>query len=58
MTDRQAKPETRQPSKEELEEVIEIDATPGQIAAAVLQGGAARREPVSSAAPADPAARS
>ena len=43
MTDRQAKPETRQPSKEEMEEVIEIDATPDQIAAAVLTGGAARR---------------
>ena len=45
MTDRQAKPETRQPSKEQLEEVIEIDATPDQIATAVLTGGARRREP-------------
>lgn len=45
MTDPQAKPETRQPSKEELEEVIEIDATPDEIAAAVLAGGAPRREP-------------
>ena len=43
MTDLQTNPETRQPSKEELEEVIEIDATPDQIAAAVLTGGAARR---------------
>ena len=45
MTDRQSKPETRQPSKEELEEVIVINGTPDQIAAAVLTGGAARREP-------------
>ena len=44
MTDRQAKPETHQPSKEELEEVIVIDATPDEIAAAVLAGGAPRRE--------------
>ena len=44
MTDRQAKPETHQPSKEELEEVIQIDATPDQIARAVLTGGVPRRE--------------
>ena len=43
MSDRQTKPETRQPSKEELEEVIQIDATPDEIAAAVLAGGAPRR---------------
>ena len=48
MTDRQSKPETRQPSKEELEEIIEIDATPDQIARAVLTGGAPRREPTDS----------
>ena len=45
MTDRKAKPEAHQPSKEELEEVIEIDATPEQLARAVLTGGAPRREP-------------
>ena len=50
MTDRQSKPETRQPSKEELEEVIVIDATPEKIARAVLTGGAARREPVAPSA--------
>ena len=44
MTDRQSKPETRQPSKEELEEVIVIDGTPEEIADAVLAGGAPRRE--------------
>ena len=43
--DRQTNPEARQPSKEELEEVIKIDATPDQLAAAVLTGGATRREP-------------
>lgn len=30
MKARQTKPETRQPSKEELEEVVEIDATPSE----------------------------
>ena len=40
MTYRQAKPKIRQPSKEELEEVIVIDG----IAAAVLAGGAPRGE--------------
>lgn len=44
MTDRQDDPKTHQPSKEELEEVIVIDATPDEIAAAVLAGGAPRRE--------------
>ena len=57
MSDRQTKPETRQPSKEELEEVIKIDATPDEIARAVLTGGAARREAVDSAAPASPTDR-
>ena len=45
MSDRQTKPETRQPSKEELEEVIKIDATSDQLAVAVHTGGATRREP-------------
>ena len=40
--DRQAKPETRQPFIRG--EVILIDGTPDQIAAAVLAGGAPRRE--------------
>ena len=43
--DRQTKTGTRQSSKEELEEVIKIDATPDQLAAAVLTGGTTRREP-------------
>ena len=51
MSDRQARLETHQPSKEKLEEVIEINATPDEIARAVLTGGAARRESVGSAAP-------
>lgn len=49
MSDRQSRPETRQPSKEELEEVIVIDATPDEIAAALLTGGAPRRETTRSA---------
>ena len=44
MTDRQDDPRTRQPSKAELEEAIIIDATPDEIARAVLAGGAPRRE--------------
>lgn len=44
MTDRQAKPKTRHPSKEELEELIVIAATLDEIAAAVPAGGAPRRE--------------
>lgn len=44
MTYRQAKPKIRQPSKEELEEVIVIDGTPDEIAAAVPAGGAPRGE--------------
>ena len=60
MTDRQTRPATHQPSKEELEEVITINATPDQSAAAVLTGGAARREPARLApeAPAATAGRS
>ena len=45
MSECQDKPETHQPTKEELEEVIRIDATPDQLAAAVLKGGATRQEP-------------
>ena len=45
MSARRDRPETRQPSKE-LEEVIEIDAAPDQIAHTILTGGAARREDV------------
>ena len=41
----QTDPATRQPTKAELEELIVIDATPDQIAKAVLAGGAARRVP-------------
>ena len=44
MSDRQTKPETRRPSKEEFEEVIVIDATPGEIAGAFLSGGAPQPE--------------
>ena len=43
--DRQTKTGTRQSSKEELEEVIKIDAKPDQLAAAVVTDGATRREP-------------
>ena len=39
------KPVDRQPSKEELEEEVKIDASPDELAAALMQGGAARREP-------------
>ena len=45
MSERQDKPETHQPTEEELEEVVRIDATPDQLAAAVLKGGTARQEP-------------
>ena len=45
MSERQDKPETHQRSKEELEEVMRIDATPDQLAGAVLKGGTARQEP-------------
>lgn len=60
MSDRQSRPETHQPSKEELEEPIVIDATMTQMARAMLSGGAARREPDrrgSAAAPAATAGR-
>ena len=36
---------SHQPSKAEMEEAIVIDGTPDEIAAAVLRGGAPRREP-------------
>lgn len=36
-------PATHQPTKAEMEEVIMIDGTPDEIAAAVLRGGAPRR---------------
>ena len=39
-----ATPATHQPTKTEMEEVIVIDGTPEEIAAAVLRGGAPRRE--------------
>ena len=38
-------PATHQPTKAEMEEVVVIDGTPEEIAAAVLRGGATRREP-------------
>ena len=37
-------PGTHQPTKAEMDEVIAIDATPDEIASAVLQGGAPRQE--------------
>ena len=37
-------PATHQPTKAEMEEVIVIDGTPEEIAAAVLRGGAAPRK--------------
>ena len=40
-------PATHQPTQADMDEVIAIDATPDQIAAAVLKGGAKRREPES-----------
>ena len=46
MTDRQTKrPVDHQPTKAEMEEVIEIDATPEALAWAITRGGAERREP-------------
>ncbi|MDE0050620.1 MAG: hypothetical protein OXO52_12585 [Rhodospirillales bacterium] len=46
MTDRQTKrPVEHQPTKAEMEEVIEIDATPKALAWAMTRGGADRREP-------------
>ena len=38
-------PATHQPTKAEMEEVIAIDGSPDEIAAAVLRGGAPRRNP-------------
>ena len=38
-------PNTHQPSKKEMEEVIVVDGTPEEIAATVLRGGAERKEP-------------
>ena len=38
-------PATHQPSKVEMEEVVVIDGTLEDIAAAVLRGGAPRKEP-------------
>ena len=38
-------PASHQPNKAEMDEVIAIDATPDEIAARVLRGGAQRREP-------------
>lgn len=34
-----------QPTKAKLEEEVKIDASPDELAAAFLRGGAARREP-------------
>ena len=45
MSEHQDKPETHQPTKKELEEVIRIDATPDQLGDAVLKGGTARQGP-------------
>ena len=45
--DRKPTPATHQPTKAEMDEVIAIDATPDEIAAGVLKGGAKRREPPS-----------
>ena len=36
-------PSSYQPSKDELEEQVKIDATPAQVAKAIVQGGASRR---------------
>ncbi len=41
---RTASPATHQPTSAEMEEVIVIDGTPEEIAAAVLRGGAPRRQ--------------
>ena len=38
-------PATHQPTKAEMEEVVVIDSTPGEIAATVLHGGARKKEP-------------
>ncbi len=35
-----------QPTKAEMEEVIAVKGTPDEIAAAVLKGGAGRKEPL------------
>lgn len=40
----QGPPATHQPTKAEMEEVIAIDGTPDEIAAAVLKGGASRKQ--------------
>ena len=40
----QVEPCAYQPTKAEMEEVIAIDATPDEIAAAVLRGGAERQD--------------
>ena len=37
-------PSSYQPSKDELEEQVKIDATPAQVARAIVQGGASRRD--------------
>ena len=36
---------THQPSKRDMEELIVVNGTPEEIAAAVLRGGADRKEP-------------
>ena len=43
---RKPTPATHQPTKADMDEVIVIEATPDEIAAAVLKGGAERREPL------------
>ena len=43
MTETQ-KPVDHQPTKVELEEEVKIDASPDELAAALMQGGAPRRE--------------
>ena len=41
-------PATHQPTKAEMEEIIVIDGSPDEIAAAALRGGAPRRGPAES----------
>ena len=43
-SERVPNPATHQPTKAEMEEVIEIDGTPEEIAASALRGGALRKE--------------
>ena len=38
-------PSTHQPTKADMEEVIKLDATPNELADALLRGGAERKQP-------------